>query len=517
MKRRSFIKGGAAASVPLFLGGVPVSAVARNAFSNFINPESDKVLVLIQLNGGNDGLNCVIPRDQYSALSAVRPDVLLPENSLLGITDTVSFHPGMANLKNVYDNGELSVIQSVGYPNQNRSHFRSTDIWHTASDADEFLLSGWLGRYFDAFYANYPEQYPNEAYPDPFAITIGSTVSETCQGMAGNFSMAIGNPEDLTQLATPLNNELADGCYLEKLNFLAQTIQQTNEYGTVIQTADDMGSNSSTAYPDDNALAQRLKIVAKLINGGLSTKVYIVSLGGFDTHALQVEENDPTTGIHANLLQTLSNAIYAFQDDLKNLSLDHRVVGMTYSEFGRQIRSNASFGTDHGTAAPLFVFGSCVQSGVIGENPEISTDVGAQEGVAMQHDFRSVYGSILTDWFGVEEQIVEDVLLGAFQKLPIIEMCTPTSTQPVATVPVDLNVFPNPFQNVINIEFECKREHVRISLFDAIGHELRTITSQRFSEGRHMVKFEGHQLPKGAYFVRIQTDNGQQTRRIVKI
>ena len=517
MKRRSFIKRSAVASVPLFLGGVPVSAVARNAFSNFINPDSDKVLVLIQLNGGNDGLNCVIPRDQYSALSMVRPDVILPENTLLGITDTVSFHPSMANLKNVYDNGELNIIQSVGYPNQNRSHFRSTDIWHTASDADEFLLSGWLGRYFDAFYANYPEQYPNEEYPDPFAITIGSTVSETCQGMAGNFSLAIGNPEDLTQLATPLNNELADGCHLDKLNFLAQTIQQTNEYGEVIQAADEMGSNSSTSYPDDNILAQKLKIVAKLINGGLKTKVYIVSLGGFDTHALQVEESDPTIGIHANLLQTLSDAIYSFQDDLKNLGLDERVVGMTYSEFGRQIRSNASFGTDHGTAAPLLVFGSCVQSGIIGDNPEISPDAAPQEGVAMQHDFRSVYGSILTDWFEVDTQVVEEVLLGEFQKLPIIEMCAVSSTDDPVDTAVKLNAFPNPFQNVVTIEFESKREHVRISVFDAIGNEVKVVSSQQFPEGKHQVKFEGHSLPRGAYFIRVQTSTGQQTKRVVKM
>lgn len=517
MKRRSFIKRGALASVPLFLGGVPVSAVAENAFSNFINPDTDRVLVLIQLNGGNDGLNCVVPRDQYSALTAVRPDVILPENSLLAITDTVGLHPIMENLKNVYDNGELGIVQSVGYPNQNRSHFRSMDIWHTASDADEFLLSGWLGRYFDAYYPDYPGAYPNEEYPDPFAITIGTTVSETCQGEAGNFSLAISNPENLTQLATPLNNELAAGCYLDKLDFLAQTIHQTNEYGELIQAADTMGSNSSTQYPDD-VLAQKLKIVAKLISGGLKTKVYIVSLGGFDTHANQVEDGDTTTGAHAELLRTLSDAIYAFQDDIKNLGLDQRVVGMTYSEFGRQIRSNASFGTDHGTAAPLFVFGSCIQSGVLGDNPEISEEVAAQEGVAMQYDFRSVYGSVLTDWFEVDAQIVEDVLLGEFQKLPIIKSCTTTtSTENYTTTNIKLNTFPNPFDNVAIVEFESKQERVRISVFDAIGSEVQVISDQQFSAGVHQVKLEGHRLPAGTYFIRVQTENGQQTKRVVKL
>ena len=518
MKRRSFIKRSSVASVPLFLGGVPVSAVAENVFSNFVNPDSDRVLVLIQLTGGNDGLNCVIPRDQYRNLTMVRPDIILPESSLLEITDQVAFNPNMENLKRVYDNGELSVVQSVGYPNQNRSHFRSTDIWHTASDADEFVLTGWLGRYFDAFIPNYPEAYPNNEYPDPFAITIGSSVSETCQGMAGNFSLAISNPENLAQLSTPLNNEVAGGCYKDKLDFLAKTIQQTNEYGEVIQTADDMGSNSSTQYPDDNVLAQKLKIVAKLINGGLRTKVYIVSLGGFDTHANQVMDGDTTTGEHAALLEELSTAILSFQDDLKNLGLDQRVVGMTYSEFGRRIRSNSSFGTDHGTAAPLWVFGSCVQSGVIGDNPEISEDVDNQEGVPMQNDFRSVYGSILTDWFEVDENIVQDVLLGEFQKLPIIEVCSASSsTDNYAETEIKLNAFPNPFENVTTIEFESKREHVRISVFDAIGSEVKVISNQKFTEGKHQVKFEGHRLPKGAYFIRVQTESGQQTKRVVKI
>jgi len=517
MKRRSFIKRSSIASVPLLLGGVPVSAVAENAFSNFINPDSDRILVLIQLIGGNDGLNCVIPRDQYRALTMVRPDVILPENSLLEITDKVAFNPNLENLKRVYDNGELSLIQSVGYPNQNRSHFRSTDIWNTASDAEEFLTTGWLGRYFDANFPDYPAAYPNGDCPDPFAITIGSSVSETCQGMAGNFSLAISNPENLTQLSTPLNNELAAGCYSEKLDFLAKTIQQTNEYGTVIQAADDLGSNSSTQYADDNALAQKLKIVAKLINGGLRTKVYVVSLGGFDTHANQVEEDDTTAGDHAQLMQTLSSAILSFQEDLKNLGLDERVVGMTYSEFGRRIRSNSSFGTDHGTAAPLFVFGSCVQGGVIGDNPEISEDVDNKEGVPMQHDFRSIYGSILTDWFEVPEQDVQDVLLGEFQKLPIIKMCSPSSTDNQDEAEIKLNAFPNPFENVTTVEFESKREQVRISVFDAIGSEVKVLSNQKFSEGKHQVKFEGHRLPKGAYFIRVQTEGGQQTKRVVKM
>ena len=346
MKRRSFIKTSSILSTPLVMGGISVAPIVQNTLSSLLNQDSDRVLVLIQLNGGNDGLNTIIPIDQYDNLVAVRPQVVIPENRIISATDKVGFHPNMSAMKTMYDEGLLSIIQSVGYPNQNRSHFRSTDIWHTGSDADKFLNTGWLGRYLDAFNANYPADFPNETCPDPFALTIGSSVSETCQGLAGNFSLALIDPENLSQLNTPINNDLAEGCYSSKLSFLTKTIEQTNAYGSVIQKASDLGSNASTLYDERDSLAQKLKLVAKLIKGGLRTKIYVVSLGGFDTHAEQVVDGDTTRGIHAELLKSLSDGIFAFQEDLKALGLLERVAGMTYSEFGRRIRSNFSNGTD---------------------------------------------------------------------------------------------------------------------------------------------------------------------------
>jgi uncharacterized protein (DUF1501 family) len=517
MKRRSFIKSGALLSTPLILGGVPVAAIQENLFSGYLSSDTDRILVLIQLNGGNDGLNCVIPKDQYANLTVVRPQVIIPENNILDINDTVGFHPSMASLKELFDEGKLNVVQSVGYPNQNRSHFRSTDIWHTASDADEFVNTGWLGRYLDRFNENYPADYPNEECPDPFALTIGSSVSETCQGTAGNFSLALVNPDNLSQLSTPINNELSEGCYAEKLDFLAKTIEQTNAYGSVIQNANDLGMNASTLYNENDGLANKLKLVAKLIKGGLRTKIYVVSLGGFDTHADQVVENETTTGQHAELLRELSDAIYAFQDDLKAMDLEQRVTGMTYSEFGRRIRSNFSNGTDHGTAAPLIVFGSCVLPGIIGDNPEISVDVDNQEGLPMQYDFRSVYGSILTDWFKVDEDIVSDILLGDFQKINMMQDCsTPVSTEDISSNPIELNIYPNPSYQKFNIDFKSNGETIKISVFDALGHEIAVLTNRRFTSGLHSLVYETHDLVPGVYFVRIQTSTGQKTKRVVK-
>ncbi|MDF1696282.1 MAG: DUF1501 domain-containing protein [Saprospiraceae bacterium] len=517
MKRRSFLKTSALLSTPLVLGGVPVAPIHENVFSGFLNQDTDRVLVLIQLNGGNDGLNCVIPRDQYSNLTVVRPQVIIPENDILDVTDTVGFHPSMSALQNMYSEGKMNIIQGVGYPNQNRSHFRSTDIWHTASDADTFLNTGWLGRYLDHFHEGFPANFPNEECPDPFALTIGSSVSETCQGTAGNFSLALVDPDNLSQLSSPINNDLSVGCYADKLDFLAKTIEQTNAYGEVIQEANDMGMNASTLYNENDGLANKLKLVAKLIKGGLRTKIYVVSLGGFDTHADQVVDGETTTGVHAALLQELSDAIYAFQDDLKAMDLEERVVGMTYSEFGRRIRSNFSNGTDHGTAAPLIVFGNCVMPGIIGDNPEISVDVDNQEGVPMQYDFRSVYGSILSDWFDVDEAIVNEILLGDFQKINLLQNCSsPVSTEDQSLQNIELNIYPNPASNRINIEFESKGEDIKISLFDALGQEIQVLTNRRFSSGLHSMIFESHELSAGVYFIRIQTKIGQKTKRIVK-
>ncbi len=515
MKRRTFIKRSSAVSVPVFLGGVKVSPL-NNPFFNLLDGD-DKVLVLIQLDGGNDGLNMLVPKDQYGALAEARQNVLIPESDILDLTDTLGFHPVMDDLKNVFEQGKLNIVQNVGYPNQNRSHFRSMDIWHTASEEDEYLSTGWLGRYFEILAPNYPTGYPNTENPDPFALTIGSAVNETCEGSKGSFSLALVNPNNLTQLNTPISTTPPGSCYGDKLDFLSTSIIQTNAYGSTIETANMNGNNLSTKYDENSALSEKLKLVARLISGGLETKVYIVSLGGFDTHSDQVVEGSNATGEHADLLQTLSTAICAFQNDLELLGLEERVVGMTYSEFGRRIASNASFGTDHGTAAPMMLFGSCVNPAIIGDNPVIPEAVDIQEGVPMQYDFRSVYGSVLVDWFGVDTQTVKDLLYEDFQHIPVLENCLTTSTSQVMQADeISFKVYPNPFGNFVNLEFSVEPGFVKISLFDVLGHEIKVITNQRFSGGNHQLKVETHQIASGTYFYHIQTETGRKVERVVK-
>lgn len=498
------------------LGGFSLKAMGRSNLFYGMNPDNDRILVLIQLNGGNDGLNMLLPLDQYDRLANARQNVILAEKDVLKINDTMGFHKSMPETAELYNKGLLKIVQSVGYPNQNRSHFRSMDIWQTASPAEETWTSGWLGRYFENFHPQFPEGYPNTEEPDPFAITIGNIVSETCQGTAVNYSMTLNDPFSLRPLADSGDTALPDTPYGDELDFLRTTIAQTNAYSDSITAAAEKGVNV-TNYPVYNNLAQQLKNVALLISGGLKTNVYVVSLGGFDTHANQVEEDYPDLGVHAELLQYLSEAIWAFHEDMRRQGFGDRVMGMTFSEFGRQIRSNASFGTDHGTAAPLMVFGSCIDPGVLGTNPQIPAEVEAQEGVPMQYDFRDVYGSMLMDWFELEEEVVREILHPDFQHLPIVGNCLVTSTK--ERDPSELlaaKAYPNPFRDWTTIEFESQGGWVKVSVYNAMGAEVQVLTNQNLLAGQHQLRLDGSRLPAGNYYFRIQHGNDQVTKPLIK-
>lgn len=331
MKRRQFLQSGSIMSLPIFLGGLEVSAMGKSSLFNLVNNGDDRVLVLIQLNGGNDGLNMVIPLDQYSGLTQVRPTLVLPETSVLKMTDKTGLHPSMSGLHRLYQEEKLAVVQSVGYPNQNRSHFRSTDIWTSGSDADKFLSTGWAGRYLDQKYPGFPAAYPNTDCPDPFAITIGNVVSETCQGPSTNFSFTLADEASVKLVEETVAAANDGSCYSNEVDYIKNTIKQSNAYATTVLNAFDKGNNIVT-YPDANAnrLANQLKVVANLMSGGLGTKIYIVNLGGFDTHANQVNIGESEVGTHATLLNTLSEAIAVFMADCKALGINERLVGMTF-------------------------------------------------------------------------------------------------------------------------------------------------------------------------------------------
>lgn len=419
MKRRNFIKSVAPiAVVPFFSNKIFAAAytpsVLNEAALLTIGAENDRVLVIIQMTGGNDGLNTVFPMNQYSNLMTARSNILMPDTAplVLGSTQT-AIHPAMTGLKSLFDDHKLAVVQNVGYTNQNFSHFRSTDIWTSGADSAEVLSNGWAGRYLEYAFPGYPDAYPSVAMPDPLAIQIGSNLSPALQGYEISTGQTVPTSFNgsITSLLGYANTNTPAGNVGAELTFLRNQQAFTNQYASRISTAWNSGTNMATyATTSTSSIAQQLKIVARLIKGGLKTKIYWVSLGSFDTHSNQVDATDRTIGTHATMLGSMSDAIAAFQSDLLQMSLEDRVVGFTFSEFGRRIKSNGSSGTDHGAAAPMFVFGSKVNWGVIGTNPTIPTNATTNDQVAMQYDFHKIYASILQNWFCVPQGDAETVL-----------------------------------------------------------------------------------------------------------
>ncbi len=401
MKRRQFLKSAAPlAVVPFFGNQLFASAINpllldENLLAAAFAPETDRVLVVVQMSGGNDGLNTVLPLDRYTQLAAARSNILIPDTQalVLGSSQT-GLHPSMTGMKTLYDQQKLTVIQGVSYANSSFSHFRATDIFATASNSNETLTSGWLGRYLENAYPGFPDDYPSTAVPDPLAIRIGSSLPLGLQGYELNTAQTVptGFNGSITQLLSYMNTTTQSGNMGTELAFLRDQQTFANQYATRIVNAWTGGTNTQTYSTTGSNLGTQLKIVARLIKGGLKTRIYWVSIGGFDTHINQL------TG-HAAILGEMSDAIKAFQDDLVAMSLEDRVLGMTFSEFGRRIKSNGSSGTDHGSAAPMFLFGKKVNPTIIGTNPVLPANAGVNDQVPMQFDYRAVYQSILQGWF----------------------------------------------------------------------------------------------------------------------
>ena len=515
MKRRSFIKNLSLASLslPFISNGFGMQAITKKLFGSSKNAE-DRVLIIIRLNGGNDGLNMIIPLDQYDNLIIQRPNIILPQNQILSLTNSVGIHPIMTGMKTMFEQGKLTVVQNVGYPEQNRSHFRSSDIWASGS-LDINQTSGWMGRYFESEQANFPEDYPNIDFPDPFAISMGSELSTTCQGLMGNFSHAVSDPFNAANLLeTSVEN---DGTYYgSQIEYIATMLNQTNEYGNQISVASNSGNSLSTLYDPTNSIAVQLKYIAQMISGGLKTKVYILNINGFDTHDSQVLQTNTTQGEHAVLLKKLSDAIAAFQNDLQLLGLEERVAGMTFSEFGRQVASNGSFGTDHGDAAPLFLFGKCVNSGIIGPNPQINNQIDGQSGVEMEIDFRDVYASILKDWFEVPVSSIQNLFEHNITFINVLSGCSLGLSEDES---LDLKniVFPNPTPSNCTLKITTLNERVSVYIFSINGQMIKEIGSKDLSEGTHLIPCETSELPAGNYLIQVIKNSGALSLKLQKI
>lgn len=533
MQRREFLsKTGKTIALGSVIPGFSFSAIQKNsalgallAGSSEIN---DHVLVIIQLNGGNDGLNTLIPLDQYTNLALHRANVLIPENKVLKLdkVDKTGLHPSMTGIQTLYNEGKVNFVQNVGYPDQNYSHFRSTDIWLTASDAKVVENSGWMGRYLNYQFPDYPDAYPTADMPDPLAIQIGALVSPGFQGPSPGpgipMAISVTSDKDFYDLVNGSHSSPGSNAIGKELAYVREVAGQAKVYNTAIKNAALKVTNQGT-YPTNNKLADQLKIVAKLIKGGLKTKIYMVSLGGFDTHSDQVDSADFTKGSHAELLATLSSAIAAFQNDLKFLSIEDKVLGMTFSEFGRRIKSNGSSGTDHGSALPMLLFGTQVQSGIIGVNPTINSSFTVDDNLAMQYDFRSVYASILRQWFCIEESAISTILFKNHQTIPIIKNAA-CATGSITDYQKELEekrlqCYPNPYtsDDTIKIDINSKGGSSLVEIYNTEGRLIQTLLDEKSAPGIYQLTWKDEQLPSGFYYCRYQNEGYQSVVTLQKV
>ncbi|MFY0606706.1 MAG: DUF1501 domain-containing protein [Cyclobacteriaceae bacterium] len=512
MKRRSFLRHlSHSLAVPGVVGSMGFK-MPDHSLEKLLRMASDdgKVLVMIYLDGGNDGLNTVVPLDQLSALNKVRPHVILPEDKLIKLSDAeIGLHPAMSGLKSLYDEDRFQIIQNVGYAQQNYSHFRSTDIWMSASDSDQLVNTGWGGRMLNDRYAGFPDNYPSEEMPDPLAVEIGFGNSLIFQGPQSAMGMVINDPDFFYQLVNNEEQEAPETPAGDKLKFLRLIARQSQQYGQVVKAAAERVTSQAN-YPQ-TFIAQQLKIVSQLIAGGLQTPLYLVRLGGFDTHDAQVEASDHTTGEHATLLTELNDAIMAFMSDLEKQGTDDRVTGMTFSEFGRRIVSNASLGTDHGSAAPMFVFGNAVRGGVTGSNPQISSNSDYDDNLPWEYDFRQIYASVISQWLGADQTQLDNSLLKNFEQIDIIGVRQKQLS--VRSEEHGLIVFPNPVSDLAHIRVNPTTEPVSIEVLNLEGKSIRSIYHGSILSNKD-ISWDASTLPPGRYFVIVR---GQSTRRVFSI
>ena len=384
IKRKDFIQVGALASASLMM---PKFLRAFGTTQPAFVPLGNKVLIVLQLSGGNDGLNTVIPvRNDiyYKNRSKIAIDI----KDALSITDDIGLHPELTSLASLYHEGNLSILNSVGYPNPDRSHFRSMDIWHTASNSNEYLTTGWLGRYLDAECANCDRPTQTLELDDTLSLAMKGNNKKAIAFKDANRLYNTSQARYLKALNAAHHEEHAEA----PVDYLYKTMTDT------ISSADYIFKQSKLCpakgeYPKSE-LGNSFRTISSLILSDINTKVYYVSLGSFDTHVGQLDKQK-------RLFKDLNLAIDAFTKDMKVNNRFDDVLLMTFSEFGRRVSSNASGGTDHGTANNMFMIGGGLkQKGILNPLPDLSD---LQDGDLKYHvDFKNVYATVLNNWLGAD-------------------------------------------------------------------------------------------------------------------
>lgn len=543
MKRRNFIKLSASASV---IGLTPFQLqAALKSFMPYVECSdiSNRKLVLINLAGANDGLNTIIPLNQYDIYSNLRPTIKVPisgANKYINLDSTlpdnqqIGLNPALIGFKSLYDKSWLRIMQSVGYPSQNKSHFKSTDLYLTGNDGNSLLNgtdTGWMGRFMELYYSDLIV----ETYP--LAVEIGSNNTslgfhaEEAHGLSLNISGQdpAGYYSVLNGLggAPPLN--IPDSDYGKQLEFLTNTDALSNTYAESISNAFNSGKND-ISYPDSD-LANQLKTVARLISGDLGSKVYMVRISGFDTHNEQVQGVGEALGKHHSLLTDLSGSMEAFINDLDSQNLADDVVGLTFSEFGRKAAENGNLGTDHGEIAPMFVFGKPVAGGVSGTNPDLTeaTSDNNYQIQTVQYDYRQTFGTLLQNYLGADDAVIDatffnHTLNDSFVNLKIEDILKSEYDISKGCIP-SLNdnsqenkhwlIYPNPFRDTVNLSSINNTETVSFRIYNASGILLIDRTDA-IIDGAASINLSRYS--SGVYFFQILLEsNKTEIHKVIKI
>jgi uncharacterized protein (DUF1501 family) len=396
MQRRRFLQSSALAStlllVPKFLHALDRPETQLAALLRDAPADKARRLIVVQLSGGNDGLNTIIPyrNDLYYK---ARPTLALKEAAgILPLSDDLGLHPQMTGLKALYDQGQLAVLNAVGYPNPDRSHFRSMDIWQTGSGSEQLLTTGWLGRYLDSNCAGCELPYQ--------ALEVDDTLSLALKGQLRK-GLAVKTPGKFHQLTqsrylSRLSQEPAPAAPTSELDYLYKTLAETASSADYLYGKSKI--HTSTAIYPNTDLGRNLKTTAELITSGVESRVYYLALSGFDTHVRQHEQQ-------GRLLGELSDGLAALAADLQKRGEWENTLVMVFSEFGRRVIQNASNGTDHGTANNVFLLSGALRKPGLLNAPASLADLD-QGDLRYQVDFRSLYASILSDWLGADDKLV---------------------------------------------------------------------------------------------------------------
>ncbi|MEZ4918056.1 MAG: DUF1501 domain-containing protein [Saprospiraceae bacterium] len=535
MKRRNFLK--TLSVSPFVVNGFNMRPFANSGMAKALSDCADvegRVLVIIQLKGGNDGLNTLIPIFQYDTYANMRPNIKVPDSGdgqYIELDSTVKnsfrtgLNPAMTAIKELYDKGWANIIQGVGYQSPNLSHFRSTDLWLSGGDGTFSVAetsTGWIGRSLQALYPDVKGK-PITSMPDPLGIQVGdpnpslgfhtetehqSAINLSGQDPAGFYSLV------QTIGGAPIDN-VPDSEHGEELEYIMSVEQSVSEYAQRITDVFNAGTNA-LSYPNIS-LANQLKTVARLIRGGCKTKVYLCSTGGYDTHSAQVAVGQTYEGNHYDLLWNLSQSVKAFMDDLDAMGIADQVMACSFSEFGRTVYENGSNGTDHGTLAPMFVFGKGVKPGISGPNVNLSNLTSGNHLQNMNFDYRQVFGTLLQDWLGVNDYVMAASTFDSFVKMPLVNPshvvdpgCYYGGTE--IAIDNDFNraeqfvLYPNPARHTVEITFKGKQNGGgRLSMFSLSGQMIYSGRVQ-IQPGSNIFYLDVSKQQTGTYIVRLDDE-----------